>query len=289
MPSYLEFDIGIARLTEYDANKFPTVQIDAYGEDKSGVAPYEMHSPHGLISRCHDPEVDPGGTSTMGCAVLYALDGGQGHAWVQSDPRIIPLLPPQKKGGTCTYGGQLKNPSFYNIDGETNSQTIYVPYAIENDVATKSMSIAINVDDAGKESISVVHGSGAAIMIVEDNGEVSVTLKNKDGSAYVEVNNEGTVVNGPLTVNGSLNAGGPVGALPLAMAIPTVASLAAIQAQLVAINAWFIAMTAAGWTPASLLAAGAPVAVGTVSAITAGTVVVAAGAPIIPAKNTSGL
>ncbi len=288
MASYLEFDIGIVTLTEYDKDKFPTAQVNVYGEAKSGVAPYEVHSPHGLISRCHDPVVDAAGTHTLGCTALYALDGGQGHLWMQSDPRIIPLLPPIRKGGTCSYGGKLKNPSFYNIDGDTGSQTIYVPYKIINDVATKAMTIEVNVDTEGKESISIVHGSGAAIMIVEDNGEVSVTIKNKDGSAYVEVTNEGTTINGPLTVNGSMNAGGPVGALPMAMAIPTVASLAAIQAQLASMVPWLTAIASAGGTPPSLVSA-APLMATSAAAITAGTIAVAASAPIIPAKNTSGM
>lgn len=284
MPSYIEFDIGTARLTEYDKNKFPTVQIDAYGEGQSGVAPYELHSPHGLISRCHDPEVDPGGTATLGCPVLYGLDGGQGHAWLQADPRIIPLLPPIKKGGTCSYGGKIKNPSFYNIDGDTGSQTIYIPYGIVNDVATKAMSIHIDVDEEGQESIAIVHGSGAAVIIAEDNGEVSSVMRNKDGSAYVEVNNEGTVINGPLTIVGSLNAGGPAGASPLSMAIPTVASIAAIQAQLTVIST---ALAALGTIPALSTAATALTAA--VSAISSGTISVAGNTNVIPAKNTSGL
>lgn len=284
MPSYIEFDIGTARLTEYDANKFPTVQIDAYGEGNSGVAPYEMHSPHGLISRCHDPEVDPNGTNTLGCPVLYGLDGGQGHAWLQADPRVIPLLPPIKKGGTCSYGGNIKNPSFWNVDGDTGSQTIYVPYSIVNDVATKSMSIAVNVDTAGQESISIIHGSGAFVSILEVNGNVSVVLKNQGGDAYVEVNDDGVVINGPLTLNGSLNAGGPVGALPMAMAIPTVAAFAAVQAQLIAVSAALTALSAAA-TPAGASAA----LLAAVSAITSGTISVASGTPVIPAKNTSGV
>lgn len=225
MPGYLAFDMGIAVLTTYDDDKFPSVQIDAYGEEEAGVDPYEIHSPHGLISRCHDPEVDSEATPTLGCNVLYAMEAGKGHAWLQSDPRTIPLLPPILKGGTVVYGGTLKNPSFININGETNSQTFYIPYKIVDDVAEKAMTIDINVDTENEESISIIHGSGAAVMITEDNGEVSVVLKNKNGDAYVEVNNEGIVLNGTVTVNGGLTAGGPAGALPLVIGPPLVALL----------------------------------------------------------------
>jgi hypothetical protein len=251
MPTYLEFDIGIARLTEYNADKFPVVQIDAYGEEQSGVAPYEVHSPQGLISRCFDPQVDGDGTSMLGCTVLYALDGGQGHAWIQSDPRVIPLLPPMKKGGTCLYGGTIKNPSFHNIDGETGSQTIYVPYKFVNDVATKSMTISVNVDDEDKESISILHGSGAMISIVQNGDAVHVVLKNKDGSAYIEVADKGVTINGPLTVNGSINSGGSSAAKAVALAIPTASALNAIATALTGIASAVAAVAPGAGAPAA--------------------------------------
>lgn len=223
----MKFDLGIATLSTYDEDGYPTVQIDAYGEENSGVAPYEHHSPHGLLTRCHDPETDDTGNPTVGCAVLYGLEGGRGHAWLCSDPRIIPLLPPLRKGGLCAYGGKKLNPSFYNIDGETGSQTFYVPYKIVNGTATKAMSIEINVDEEGEESISIVHGSGAALTIIESGGETSVTIRNSKGDAYVEVNAQGVVVNGTLTVQGGISAGGAAGVptLPLTLAPPLIAVL----------------------------------------------------------------
>lgn len=218
--NYLGFDIGIAKLTTYDDDKFLGVQIDAFGEEKSGVVPYEAHSPHGFISRCHD------GDDAGSCTVLYAMEAGRGHAWIMGDPRIIPLLPPINKGGAAVYGGKLKAPSFFFIDGDTNSQTFYVPYKIDADgVAAKSMTIEINVDNEGEESISIVHGSGAAFIIMESDGEVSVTLKNQAGDAYIEVNDKGIILNGAVTVQGGFNAGGPATAQPLVMGPPLVALL----------------------------------------------------------------
>lgn len=218
MHGYIELDIGKAILTEYSEG-FLTVQINAYGEEKSGVAPYDAHSPCGFIGRPHDPD-SSNGERGRGCTVLYGLDGSQGHAWIQSDPRVIPLLPPLRKGGACLYGGRLKNPSFTNVDGDTGSVTTYVPYRIVDGVATKSMTIEVNVDTEGNESISIIHGSAAAFTIVEKNGKVSASMKNAAGDAYVEVNDDGVVVNGPLTVNGSINGGGPESAQPLVLGTP---------------------------------------------------------------------
>jgi hypothetical protein len=266
--NYLEFDIGTAVLTEYDKDGYPTVQVDSYGEEKSGTRAYELHSPHGLISRCFDPKTDAKGSKVQGCAVLYALDGGQGHAWLQSDPRVIPLLPPIEKGGTCLYGGKIKNPGFYNMDGLTGSHTIYVPYRIVNDVPLKAMTISINVDTEGQESIAIIHGSGASFSIAEELGEISVTMAHPDG-AYVEVNAEGVVVNGPLTVNGSLNAGGPVGATPLALAAPLATALTSLASALALITD----------TAGPGAAAAAKAASSAISAALA----------LIPAKNTSGM
>ncbi len=58
MSNCLELDIGLATLSTYDDDGVLTVQVDAYGEGKSGVAPYEQHSPLGILSRCHDPSTD---------------------------------------------------------------------------------------------------------------------------------------------------------------------------------------------------------------------------------------
>jgi len=222
--NFLDFDIGIAVLSTYDGDKFPGIQIDAYGEKKSGVPPYEQHSPSGFLSRPHDPDTDSNGNPTIGCTVLYALEGGRGHAWVSHDPRVVPILPLLTRGGSVMYGGKLKTPSFIYTNGDTGSQTHYVPYAIVNDVATKAMAININVDVNGDEYISIIHGEGMAITMMAGSKN-SIVIKNKSGNAYVEVNDEGVVINGTLTVQGGFNAGGPATATPVALAAPLIAIL----------------------------------------------------------------
>jgi len=241
--NYLSFDIGLSKLTTYDDDKFLGVQIDAIGEEKSGVIPYEVHSPHGFYSRCHDGDDDGS------CNVLFAMEGGRGHAWIQSDPRIIPLLPPINKGGAVVYGGKLKAPSFFFIDGDTNSQTFYVPYKVgEDGVAQKAMTIEVNVDNEGEESISIVHGSGAAVIIMESGGEVSTTIKNAAGDAYIEVNDKGITLNGAVTVQGGFNAGGPGGAMPVALGPP----LVSVLQQLIGVVAAIVGVGTTG-APAAVL------------------------------------
>lgn len=224
MSNYLGLDIGIAVSTVYDDDGFPGIQVDSYGEQQSGTAPYDHHSPLGILSRPHDPDTDDNGNPLRGCTVLYGLDGGKGHAWLSHDPRTVPLLPPLKKGGLVCYGGKQKNPAFIHFDGETGSQTFYVPYSFTGDTPGKSMSIEINVDEEGKESISLVHGNGMSITMIA-GGKNSVTIKNAVGDAYMEVNDDGAVINGQLTVNGGFNAGGPGAAVPVVLAPPLITLL----------------------------------------------------------------
>lgn len=235
----LNFDIGIAMLSEYDRDGFPTVQIDAYGEKLSGAEPYELHSVHGIVSRPHDPDTDSDGNPGLGCQVLFANEGGRGHAWLCSDPRVIPLLPPVKKGGFASYGGKLKNPAFHYVDGDTGSTTFYVPYRIENDVAQRAMTIELNVENENEESLSIIHGSGAAVTISEKDGKVSTVIKNQKGDAYIEVNDDGVVVNGQLVVNGALHAGGLTGGFPMVNGTALVAFLQKLMAVISSINVSF--------------------------------------------------
>lgn len=225
--NYLSFDIGVAMLTTYDEDGFPVVQVDAFGEENSGVVPYEHHSQFGIISRPHDP------ADGQGCQVLYAMEAGRGHAWVLSDPRVIPLLPPIDKGGSCIYGGNIKAPAFFNIDGLTNSMMFYVPYALDDDgVPQKAMSIGISVDNAGDENITIVHGEGTAVILKKD----SVLLKNAGGDAYIEVNASGIILNGAVTIQGGASIGGTA-TEPLVSGPKLVALLGQLISIVAAINA----------------------------------------------------
>lgn len=227
----LEFDIGTALLTQYDDDGFLGVQIDGLGGSESGVPPYELHSLHGLLTRAHDPDDDGG------CQVLFGMEAGRGHGWFCSDPRVVPLLPPLEKGGAVLYGGKLKAPTFFNIDGATNSTTLYVPYKVDDSgVAQKAMSFSINVDNDGEESIEITHGSGASFYMMESGGAVSIVMKNAPGDAYIEVNDQGIVLNGSVTVQGGLNSGGPTNAQNLALGPPLISVLQQLIQIVAAIN-----------------------------------------------------
>jgi hypothetical protein len=165
------------------------------------------------------------------------MEAGRGHAWFCSDPRVVPRLPPLNKGGAILYGGKLKAPSFLNIDGDTNSVSLYVPYKLDGDgIAQKAMSISVNVDNDGEESIEITHGSGASVYMMESSGSVSVVMKNAGGDAYVEVNDKGIVLNGTVTVQGGFNAGGPEGAQPLVLGPPLVLLMQQLISIVAAIN-----------------------------------------------------
>jgi hypothetical protein len=105
----LGFDIGLSVASIYDADGFLGVQVDAYGEQQSGVRDYELHAPFGFLSRPLDPSTDAQAqpVATGACQVLYAMEGGRGHAWLSNDPRVIPLLPKLDKGGSIQYCATL--------------------------------------------------------------------------------------------------------------------------------------------------------------------------------------
>lgn len=278
----LTFDIGVGLLSEYDADGFIGIQVDNYGEGQSGVQPYELHSVHGLYSRMNDPDTDGAGNATKGCTVLYGMEGGRGHAWLCSDPRAIVNIPQVQKGGVVLYGGPNATPSFFNVDGKTGSITLYVPYEISGGTPAKSMSIEINVDVPGQESITIVHGSGMAVTMRQG----SLILKNASGSAYLELNDGGGVLNGNWAVAGSLATGAVAAALPVASAISTVAAIAALEAQVAAISA---ALTAIFTPPPAITGAIAlPLWTPAISAVAAGAAVVVASSLTVPMLNTKG-
>lgn len=221
----MDWDLGIATLSEYDKDGFLGVQIDAYGEQKSGAPTFEAHHAYGFKSRPLDPEVDASAQPTANaCSVLRGWEGSRGHIWLLGDNRVTPKLPPLEKGGSIQYGA---TGSFWVIDGKTGSQIGYIPYAFVNGAATKSMSVELNVDTSGQESISFIHGDGMAITMMA-GGKHSVIIRNKSGKTYLEVNDDSVIANGSMVVSGAL-ACGP-GAVPLALAPPLVTLLGELLA-----------------------------------------------------------
>lgn len=116
-------------MTDRDADGFIGLQVDVYGEQKSGAPPFEAHFPPGIIHRHRDPDVGPDGQPTLGANVLYAWEGNTGHAIPLTDPRVVALLPNTvEPGGTLLYAhrddGQL---SIMRLSGTDGAFVVYVP------------------------------------------------------------------------------------------------------------------------------------------------------------------
>jgi hypothetical protein len=90
----LDWDIYNVTGTTIDANGFPSVTIDAEGEQ--GSIPIPVHMLHGMWSLPLDPVVDPGTGEpipTKAAQVLVAWEGGVGHAFPITDVRLMAKLP----------------------------------------------------------------------------------------------------------------------------------------------------------------------------------------------------
>ena len=204
----LRVDIGTCQLTEYDEDNFLAVHIDGYGDDGSPGA-LELHHPYGFLGRPDDPDADGGGG-----LIQYWLEGDKGQAIALEDVRIASDLPSVSKGSSCQYaafGG------FVLLDHATKTQTTYIPYA-----TGKAHTIQTGVDSLGQSVISILHGEGTRISMVEK----SVTVANASGSAYLEINDDGWILWGNGKCLGALDVG--IASFPLAKAAEVAQALTAI-------------------------------------------------------------
>lgn len=255
------WDVVMSVLSEYDADGFLGVSHDAYGGLAAGVHPAEVHWALGTFARPRDPSTDPKGNVKLGANVLHGWEGNVGHALLLSDPRAVPKLPRLKKGGFGTYADTgHDNLPFAVMDGDDGTFSIYIPYARDGTgFPTKAMLVELNVKTPGSEGIAIVHGDGMAITMTA-GGKHSVVIKNKSGNAYIELNDDGNVLNGNTVVNGGATIGSPVGALPAAIAPKLAAYIAQLEIDIGA------ALTAVGVGAAAAGAAGATSFAGTAGA-----------------------
>lgn len=104
VPNVIQWDMGVAMTSVYDADGFLGVQYDAEGENNSGVQPYEVHPVNGVLHRPKDPQVDASGNPVLGATVMFGMEGGRGHIIPLGDPRTIgPLLALIQKGETLLF------------------------------------------------------------------------------------------------------------------------------------------------------------------------------------------
>ena len=225
--------MGCSVLSEVDADGFVSVQVDPYGEEQSGVASYEAHSPLGLYARPLDPEKDPTGApiGKDACTVLYAHEGGQGHAWPLNDPRGIAKLPKgiKKKGGTVFFspatGGYL---AWEGVDPKKVRREGSLIGAVKYGDG-KSMLVAFDVSKDGEEVIKITHGEGNGIEIRRDG---SVFAVSKSGSTWMLIKDDQLVLNGDTQAQGSMSVGDAAAAQPVVSLPGLLTYLTALEAAL---------------------------------------------------------
>lgn len=212
----LSLELAVAVLSEYDADGFIGIAIDAYAEPTKGLPSYEAMHPLGLISRPRDPVVDADGVPTLGATTLRMISGNEEHSLAFGDPRATPKLPRLKKGGVAMYAdtGKATIP-FLLLDGDTGGAQLYVPYS------TTASTIAIDVSTEGAESIQIVHGAGMGFTMTA-GGDNDSLLHNKAGDAFVNVNDKGVTINGNTQLIGAVQLGAqstPLDPPPVAVAL----------------------------------------------------------------------
>jgi hypothetical protein len=101
-----EWDLGVSVLSTYDEDGFLGHQVDATGENKAGVVPYETHHFHGFIGRAGDATRDGSGEVDPATAhqLLFAMEGGKGHSYLLENPALVLKLPNLLPAETMHYG-----------------------------------------------------------------------------------------------------------------------------------------------------------------------------------------
>ncbi len=144
----MRLELSTCQLTGIDENGFVAAQIDALGsggDDESGATPDQLSHAFGFVSRPKDPE------KGVGCTLFHHQAGSsERHCWLGDDPRYVAKYPPPKKGGSCQYGA---DGVFSNIDPETHTWTLYVPYT-----DGKAHLITAGKDGNGDPIVEFVHG-----------------------------------------------------------------------------------------------------------------------------------
>lgn len=129
------------------------------------------------------------------------------------DLRLHKSYPNPKDGSAAFvgYGGgfhSLEDTEGNSGDQKATVQILYVPYSFSGGVPAKAHVITID-PSSGNESVTIVHGEGMALTMMA-GGKNSVVLKNKSGSAYVEINDDGITLSGNVTVAGGMVVGASV-------------------------------------------------------------------------------
>jgi hypothetical protein len=96
-------------------------------------------------------------------------------------------------------------------------QVVYCGYDLDDSgIAAKAHSIILD-PTAGNESIMIVHAEGMAITMSGQalDAKQSLVLKNKNGDAWIRLDNDGIFLGGKIVLNGSVIVGNPMTSVPL--------------------------------------------------------------------------
>jgi hypothetical protein len=158
----VDFDLGQAILTAYDADGFLGIGVDVPGGDQSGTSTFEARFPYGTFGRPQDPTVSPDGGTRVGATTLYGYNGPQRNAWPCDDPRVTPKLPQASKGTWGAFADTLRDDlPVMVLDGTTGSFALRVPHSVGN----VSSRILVDVETPGGEEIRLAHGGGCELAI----------------------------------------------------------------------------------------------------------------------------
>ena len=293
MNSYLGWDLGVATFTAYDDDGFIGVQIDAFGENESGMPPFEALHPYGFASRPDDPEED--GT---GCAALYFYKGNQARAMFMHDPRPMELLPNIQKGESFQYS---RYGSFVRCHRDGKISIFTHDGSLEDGKSGKSIYAQVKPDGFafvgpwGKltfdaTGLNCVHSSGASLSLGAVGGMPSpfdaLATRAKLKAAMVQIESS------------LLSLGTSTAAEPVAKATSVLTLFTAMQTALTAIDANTTALLAyisavatasgAGSNPGVVAAAAAAstTQAAQTAAATASAAATTAAALTIPSKST---
>lgn len=200
----------------------PTAQEGSDNETLWGVI--------GVVSR-------PRATDAGGSAEAIASRTDDGFAPVASrDLRLNKRVNPKDGEVDVVHydGGFISLASSSDGDGKGTQIVIYSPTLDGGGAIAKAHTIAL--DPSGDGSVVVVHSAGMAITMA-GGAKNSVVIKNKDGSSFIELNDDGiNIVSPKVTIYGPVNVGG-VAAAGVALATPTLAWATAVNTTLTAIAA----------------------------------------------------
>ena len=235
MNDHLSFDFAQSVLSEYDEDKHLGVTMDHYGESEAGGHAAELLMPLGTLARPLDPDTQNDGSPQGACTVLSISEGDNLQALPLNDPRVMSSLPPLKKGGFLTYCPAATG-SFAVFDGQDPKKvnrpgtfTLSTKYG----TPAKAHLFTMDVRTKDAEAVQLKHGDGMGLQMVS-GGLRSAVLRNAAGDAYLELNDEGSVLVGKMKLQGSLTVGQMGAAESLVKVSALLAWATAVEAALAA-------------------------------------------------------